>query len=293
MSTNLSDEDLPRSYHVGQSLNWKSEPIRAVAFTELPFWIMMPNCVLDVEVNGHTFKVDIRDDFVEYYVNMITDSRQSCSYLGIHSESIITEFTEATKSDDVSSLPRKSKTVVRINSACICDVFAALKDGGRRSNEAFTYLQAFCEAQIEILNSLINGYRLATYDFFAFEVSPWDVPIWFVESEIASELIVLPDYKRWDFKPVIGPSEGPYLPFEFISPADLQSKLKYRPTPGETDLLDAINLMERGGYSDAVRRICTAIEAVTKFALQQELLERYSERETEERLLKSRNDFPG
>jgi hypothetical protein len=32
--------------------------------------------------------------------------------------------------------------------------------------------------------------------------------------------------------------------------------------PGELELLDAINLMERGNYSDAIRRITTAIEVI-------------------------------
>jgi hypothetical protein len=43
-----------------------------------------------------------------------------------------------------------------------------------------TYLESLCEAHIPILNQLLRRYRLLTYDYFAYEVSAWDVPIWHV-----------------------------------------------------------------------------------------------------------------
>jgi hypothetical protein len=51
--------------------------------------------------------------------------------------------------------------------------------------------------------------------------------------------------------------------------------------------------MERGDYSGAVRRITTAIEAQTEFALRQELLKKHPLPDVEKRLKASENDFPG
>jgi len=58
------------------------------------------------------------------------------------------------------------------------DVLAAFKEEGKRKNSAYLYLKSFCETHFEIVNHLIQNYRLSTYDYFAFELSPWDVPIW-------------------------------------------------------------------------------------------------------------------
>ena len=42
-------------------------------------------------------------------------------------------------------------------------------------------------------------------------------------------------------------------------------------TPGELELLDALNLMERGDYSGAVRQVTTAIEVVVEAVVEQEI----------------------
>ena len=64
-------------------------------------------------------------------------------------------------------------------------------------------------------------------------------------------------------------------------------------TPGEFDLLDARNLIERGDYSGAVRRAVTAIEAVTEWALRIELEKKFSKAEVNGKLAASENDWPG
>jgi hypothetical protein len=78
-----------------------------------------------------------------------------------------------------------------------------------------------------------------------------------------------------------------------IEPSELQTALTYQPSEGEFELLDALNFMERGDYSDAVRRITTAIEAQTESVLRQELLKNHSSSYVEARLKASENDFPG
>ena len=51
--------------------------------------------------------------------------------------------------------------------------------------------------------------------------------------------------------------------------------------------------MERGDYSEAVRRIVTAIEAQTEFLLRKELLKRHALPDVEKKLKASEKDFPG
>jgi hypothetical protein len=73
----------------------------------------------------------------------------------------------------------------------------------------------------------------------------------------------------------------------------LQTAMSEQGSPGEMELLDALNLMERGDYSGAVRRVTTALEVIIEFALRTELLTRHPESAVEEQLRSSRNDFPG
>jgi len=83
------------------------------------------------------------------------------------------------------------------------------------------------------------------------------------------------------------------LSAEFITPSSLQAAMATDPTAGELELLDAVNLMERGDYTGAVRRITTAIEAVVEQVLRVELAKRYEADDVERRLYASQNDFSG
>src|SRR5208283_3767215 len=78
---------------------------------------------------------------------------------------------------------RKCKTYLRVGSRCNEDVLNAAnrKESPQRANGAKLYLSELCSAHIPVINKLIQTYRLATYDYFAFEVAPWDVPQWTIE----------------------------------------------------------------------------------------------------------------
>ena len=79
-------------------------------------------------------------------------------------------------------MSRKCKTVLRIHSDCNKDVLAASREKDRQKECGLCFIsQSFCEAHFDIVNRLIQQYRLATYDYFAYELSPWDIPIWFVK----------------------------------------------------------------------------------------------------------------
>jgi hypothetical protein len=282
---------IPDSYWVGEELDWEAATVPVQLYVELPYWVMVPNCTQEVEVNGHKFKVDIREDSVELYGNVVFDSRLTCIYIGPPKKSN-PDLLKAIENGKATVMSRKCKTVLRIHSDCNKDALAASKETGRRRRAAYAHLTSFCEGHFEVVNRLIQQYRLATYDYFAYELSPWDIPIWFVKSEINTVRIVLEDYLNWDQKPAID-TGGAKERYKLIEPSELQAALTFQPTAGEFDLMDALNLMERGDYSGAVRRITTAIEVQTEFALRQELLKNHSKEDTEKLLKNTENDFPG
>ena len=171
---------------------------------------------------------------------------------------------------------RKCKTNLKVATRCNEDVWnkatAEVELVLRVQRTVDLYLKELCTAHIPIINRLIQGYRLATYDYFAFEVAPWDVPRWFVErtGHGGVSSLLLP-YRGWDFKPLIFPKFSPTgkptgepTIYQLIQAGNLCDQISSISTPGEFDLLDAINLMERGDYSGAVRRITTAIEVVVE-----------------------------
>jgi hypothetical protein len=150
-----------------------------------------------------------------------------------------------------------------------------------------------------VINELIQRYRLVTYDDFAYEVSPWDVPVWFLKHNNLGYHSVLIPYKTWDDKPhqierSEAHSDTPIArPFQWATSENLAAWSTADATPGEFDLLDARSLMERGDYTGAVRRTVTAIEAVLRWALLDALERKYSADEAAERVAKTDNDFPG
>jgi len=285
---------LPQEYWIGQELDWEAPSIPVDLRVELPFWIMVPDCVQDVDVNGHKFSVEIKDSYVELYAGAVTDSRYTCVYFG-PPKPLSPELKKAIKKSHASVLSRKCKTVLRIHSACNKDVLTAAKPEDKRSRSAHRYLRYFCAAHIEVVNRLVQQYRLSTYDLFSYEVSPWDVPIWFVGWGEDALRIVLQDYRAWDEKPVMysnmTASKGER--YKLIDAAELQSAMSAEASAGEYELLDALNFIERGDYSGAVRRITTAIEAQLESVLRQELLKIHPVAEVEKKLKASENDFPG
>ena len=192
------------------------------------------------------------------------------------------------------ALWRKCKTVLKITSRCNEDVWNKRTSGKAFRPSISFYLQDLCRAHIPVVNKLIQGYRLATNDHFAFEVAPWDVPYWYVDRNGHSALSVLVPYRGWDHKPMslgAGPDSRPQF-YQLIEASQLRERVSEIATPGELELLDAINLMERGNYSDAVRRITTAIEVVVE-ATTGELVERHAGKQAASKFLKdTKTNFP-
>lgn len=287
-------------YWVGQELDWEAPTTVVTLCVELPFWMMVPDCIQEVEVNGHLFTVEIKEGYVEQYAGTVTDSRSTCIYFGppktdqtIRETNVIDLLLKKLgKKHSAQIMNRKCKTVLRIRADCNKDVLTARKQGGARRRAAALFLIDFCMAHVEVINQLVQHYRLSTYDYFAYEVSPWDVPVWFIESKMTSGRLVLLDYVKWVEKPIIT-SGASHERYKLIDETQLRSAMTVQRSAGEFELLDALNFMERGDYSGAIRRITTAIEAQTESVLRQELLRIHPAADVEAKLEASMNDFPG
>lgn len=286
------EKEVPDEYYVGHELDWNAEVVTVKLFVELPFWLMVPNTQITIYMNGYDFKIEIVEHFHELYGTEIHDSRRTCLYIG-PIENIENSIIQEAQNQNIPILWRKCKTVLKIYTECNEDVFKIKND--KHEFAARLYLTTFCEAHIQVINKLIQNYRLATYDYFAFEVSPWAVPIWFVTkgSTNAFRLSLL-DYKNWDYKPIFTNLDLTNNVYSLITPEELQQNiLSEEPSPGEYDLLDALNLMERGDYNGAVRRITTAIEVLVESLLMVELNKIHEENEVIKIFNKIKNNFPG
>ena len=75
---------------------------------------------------------------------------------------------------------------------------------------------------------------------------------------------LLVPYRGWDHRPLVYEPNAQGHIYKLIDPNELQGAISAQGTQGELELLDALNLMERGDYSGAVRRVATAIEVVVE-----------------------------
>jgi hypothetical protein len=262
---------IPEHYIVGDRLNWDAPWINIHLWTELPFWLMLDNSTVPINCEGHEFPIAIHDNYFELFFGVATDSRVSVGYRGPfkkHDDMPPAVKQAMAQHPNGPYMWRKCKTYLKVESRCNEDVWnAASGEESPRKNEAKLYLSELCRAHIPVVNGLIQAYRLATYDYFAFEVAPWDVPLWIVERDGSAISSTLVGYREWDGTPLIykfnDPSEKPKV-YKLIESGDLRNQIPLAATPGELELLDALNLMERGDYSGAVRRVVTAIEVIVE-----------------------------
>ncbi len=293
----------PETFMFGDGIDWTSHLEPIPLYVELPFWLMVPHGDLDVDWKGTTFRVNIMRPWMEVFAGEVLDSRKTVIHQGPWAQwepppELVKEMVEA----GVVALSRPCKTVVRLNTRAHLGAFREIdpeKEPPRVEAEQRAYWASLCEAHIPVLNELIQRCRLATYDYFVYEVSAWDVPYWYLGYGNLGRQVTLLAYKEWDSKPQITKDgdkpEDPAVTetIEYAAVDDLEKISTKDATPGEFDLLDARNLIERGDYSGAVRRAVTAIEAVTEWALRIELEQKFSKAEVNAKLAASENDWPG
>jgi len=313
VSSQISDpeeQDEPdlESFMFGDGLDWSSPLTETMLYVELPFWLMTPPGPVDIQWAGAAFTVDICSPWMEVFAWLVTDSRATAVHQGPWRNpgewQPEPELAKELGDDQAHWLQRNCKSVLRIKTSAHTSAFRAIDDDAeppRAHYEQEAYWATLCEAHLPVINELIQRYRLVTYDFFAYEVSPWDVPRWYVKQVGQGEHRVarLLPYAAGDRKPfILEPGSNPQDPpraqeFVYTTLGDLANASSHDASPGELDLLDARSLMERGDYTGAVRRTVTAIEALVRQALFNELEKTYSEEEAEERTARTDNDFPG
>ena len=299
-----SEGDVPRqpppNFTVGDHLDWDSELVPVSLVVELPFILMMATSMVTVEWKGMGFSLLIGENDTEVFVNNFSDDRATCGYQGNEPESF--EERDDVQAAALQLIRRQQRTTVYFKARCHKDVLNY--EGGPRGRESRTYLESLCEAHIPVLNELIRRYRLLTYDYFAYEVSAWDVPVWHVRGgptgHIAAPLFV---YASLRGRPRIYPhllrpgasddERQESYPLELVKGPDLETAGQGIGVPGEDDLLDARNLMERGDYNGAVRRTTTAIETLVEHVLRVELRKTLDAPTVDAKLDASKTDFPG
>jgi hypothetical protein len=272
------------SWGLGQELNWDAPWVDVCLRVELPFWLMVDNTTISIEVGGHTFPVALHGETFELHGKWISDSKEGVAYQGpLKKNEDLSENIQKIlrENPDLNILWRKCKTVLKITTRCNEDVWKRAQAGGEHVRPVSLYLEELCRAHMPVVNRLIQGYRLATYDYFAFEVAPWDVPYWHIERGARAVRCILFPYRGWDHRPMVQLIEGEQLQSNFTTEA----------TPGEFELLDALNLIERGDYSGAVRRVTTAIEVVVEAVLERALITAEGNAAAAKFLKDTRRDF--
>jgi hypothetical protein len=263
---------------------------------------MMESAIVDLRYKDMDFKLLISDGDSEVFANEFWDSRINCGYQG--DDPNVFESREDITALGFSLFRRKQRTTIYVTTLCHEDVLASAVGPGPKAREAMSYLETLCEVHIPVLNELIARYRLLTYDYFAYEVSSWDVPIWHVRGGSSGHISVpLFHYAKQQTRPWIFPrllfpnasqeEKQEKYQLSFITGSELEAYESGLAAPGENDLLDARNLMERGDYSGAVRRTTTAIEALVEAVLRDELGKLHDSATVDRKLEASKTDFLG
>ena len=301
----MSDEEseaehgsLPERWVFGDGIDWSSPLQEVMLYVELPYWLMLPPGAIEVQWGGATFQVHVCGPWMEVFAHEFLDSRVTQLHQGpLGAWEPPPDLAGVIAENKVPIMRRLCKTMLWFAVRAHAGAFPVPEK--QASHEQEIYWASLCDAHLPVVNEVIQRYRLATYDYFAYEVSPWDVPVWFLKHANVGYRAVLVPYKSWDAKPV--QLEDPEMPggpplrveFQWATCEDVAAWSTADATPGEFDLLDARSLMERGDYTGAVRRTVTAVEAVIGWAHLQTLEANYSPEEAAERHAKTDNDFPG
>ena len=294
----------PTSWTFGQDIDWSGALESVELHVELPFWLMMPEGKVTISWSEIEFEVSILQMQMEVFHDFFADSRQTrVGELPLKPELFMDpeKLARLSEMQNRPVFPRMCKTVLALNAYAHPDVFKEPAEGDRpavaRQNE--TYLASLCEAHIPVVNELIQRYRYTTYDYFPYEVSAWDVPVWALNFQNQQYRVLLIPYRGWDQRPVIiekasSPEGDPDLPqFSWTDVSTLEGVTSADASPEEYDLLDARSLMERGDYTGAVRRTVTAMEALVGSKLRTELEKKFTKTEVDTKMEASKTNYPG
>jgi len=287
--------------HAEENEWWAGELVTAELAVELPFWLMVPDGEITLSFEKTTVTASINGKYLEVSDGPISlASRTNSVVIGPGDEVWGREFPESVVPSQMPVF-RPMKTVVTFRANIIADCFGAWRTKGevsasdrigiRRVNRVMQYLKALATAHIPFLNKLITSYRSTSLDPYAFEVSEWDVPVWYARHDETLVWIGLMPYWDSDTFPSLNDS-GMAVPFVATTLDEVQTQAQTSVAPGKLELLDAYSLMYRGRFGDAVRSAVTGIEVAVEAQLSKLLKEKgFSDDQIRARLEETRNSF--
>jgi hypothetical protein len=277
---------------------WKGATVPITLAVELPFLLMIPDGDISLEHDVASVSASVRGNYMEVSDGQIFfDCHANVVHIGPSNELVRRSDAPPRAARAESPIFRAMKTVVLFRTEAMEDALLAFRNlesltpedrsGIRRANRATQYLDSLARAHLPFLNNLIAAYRSTSLDPFAFQVSEWDVPIWFADN--GEDLVRIPLMPYWDKLMHPGMNRSTHFT---VTMDNLVSQLKTDVQPGMMELLDALSLQFRGRYDDAVRSAVTAIEVVLESQLQRLLRKNgYNNSQVQHRLEETRNDF--
>jgi hypothetical protein len=303
----IDPKDLPTKVFPGIDLKWDSPRVPIRLTVELPFWLLIPDCELFLSHDRALISAAIKGNYVEVLEGpFYQESRANVVYVGPGIDSGSKELPRSV-ARTAKPIIRHMKTVVEIKADALADVLQAWQELAaapreepnkycyaiRRRNEAHSYLYSLALAHIPFLNHLITSYRSASYDPCAFEVSEWDVPVWYAEHDGTLVRIGLMPYWDNDRYPELGAfGKADRSKVYATSIEAVQAQANQPVAAGKLELLDALSLAYRGRFGEAVRSAVTAIEVALEGQLSKLLEEKgCSDEQIQRRLAETRNSF--
>ncbi|MBN2021700.1 MAG: hypothetical protein JW809_02815 [Pirellulales bacterium] len=303
----ISEEDWQKEIEAAaaeESAFWKGRSIPIQLMVELPFWVMVPDCEIKVTHNGATISAGIRGRYMTVYDGpFFFNSQRNVIFVGPSDELAGGEDPPRLVASSRAPIQRFTRTMVVFRPEVIEDAVLALLEPAdasqqeswavRRVNRSDEYLQSLAYAHIPFLNNMIAAYRITSRDPFAFQVSQWDVPVWFVKHDDRVVRISLMPYWDRDWYPMLrGVSEGEQRPIQTVTPETLSSQLETIAEPGMLEVLNARSLYYRGHLDDAVRFAVTAIEVALEAQISRLLGDKgWTKQQIQDRLSETRNSF--
>ena len=106
----------PDHFAIGDDLNWDAPWIDVLLWVELPFWLMVDNTTITVEVEGHEFPISVYDNYFELHGKIISDSRDTVCYRGpLRKLDDLSENIQQVRREnpDLPLMWRKCKTILK------------------------------------------------------------------------------------------------------------------------------------------------------------------------------------
>lgn len=269
----MSREEIQSAFEMRESEErkfWNAPVTNATIAAELPFWLMVEPSEVELLVGDCPATATIHQGLVAYHEgslcltsnnNLIAVAYDGCLPRSEQSridsvESVVKRLMKTTVEFDIEIHESVISAWIQRNS-----VLSADNSKVSMVNLAMQYMSSLAYAHLPFVNRLIYAYRSTSFDPFAFEVSEWDIPNWYIETEESFCTVNLMPYKSLDSTPDIGVfGKSERRRYLATTPEDVQAQANTDLKPGKSQILDAKSLLIRGRFAEAIRSAVTAIE---------------------------------